>query len=160
MSDAEKIIREMKVREFSPSDREIIEKFFDSMGGESRALFNRRDYNKRGALRAASNSDPDRRYYLAEYSGKMIGYVFFLSYNTGVPEIGIAILDELRGMHLGEHLMNYAVEIAKKDGKGGIFLTTHIANVRAQALYEKLKFKQMGVTKNGTELLYLLAFTS
>ena len=39
------------VREFSESDCELINEFFDSMGGETRALFNRRDYNRRGALK-------------------------------------------------------------------------------------------------------------
>ena len=61
-------------------------------------------------------------------------------------------------MGLGEILMRYAMDIAREDGKGGIYLTTHVANVRAQALYEKLGFRQMGVAKNGTELFYLLSF--
>ena len=158
MTDVEKIKNEMKIRPLQSGDEKIIESFFSSMGGESRALFNRRDYNKRGILKQISRMELDRRYYIAEYLGEMIGYVFFLSYNTGVPEIGIAIRDDLRGNHLGEILMNYAIGIAKEEGKGGIYLTTHIANVRAAALYEKLGFKQMGVAKNGTELMYLLAF--
>lgn len=158
MTEIEKIKKEMVIREMKAEDRALICDLFDSMGGETRALFNRRDYNRRGVEKQLVKPDDERRYYIAVADGIAVGYVFFLSYKTGIPEIGIAIRDNLRGVGLGEILMRYAMDIAREDGKGGIYLTTHVANVRAQALYEKLGFRQMGVAKNGTELFYLLSF--
>ena len=83
----------------------------------------------------------------------MAGYVFFLDWDTGVPELGIAVRDDLQGQHLGKKLMTYAIESAREHGKGGIYLTTHTANLRGQALYESVGFTCMGLTKNGTELM-------
>ena len=146
------------LREASAGDEMMISEFFDSMGGESRALFNRRNYNRNGVLKYCLRPDASRRYFIADEGGVMAGYVFFLDFNTMIPELGIAVRDEYRGMRFGRELMNYAIDYAKKEGCGGIRLTTHVANVRAQALYEALGFCQMGITKNGCEMLYLLTF--
>ena len=148
------------VRELCSEDEPLINEFFDNMGGESRALFNRRDYNRRGVLKFCARPDSTRRYFIATLEGKMAGYVFFLDYNTTVPELGIAVRDELRGQRLGMRLMEFAIAQARDDGKGGIQLTTHVANIRAQALYEKMGFVCKGICKNGTELFYLLRFSS
>ena len=52
----------------------------------------------------------------------------------------------------------FAEDMARKAGKGGIQLTTHVANLRAQALYEKMGFTLIGPTKNGTEFFYLYRY--
>ena len=154
------LFEKVSIRELAVGDEALLNEFFDGMGGESRALFNRRDYNRRGVLKQCSRPDPTRRYLLALLDGKMAGYVFFLDWNTGVPELGVAVRDELQGKHLGRDLVAFALENAKNAGKGGVMLTTHLANVRAQALYEATGFRQMGVCKNGTEFLYLYRFAS
>ena len=48
--------------------------------------------------------------------------------------------------------------LGKDEGKGGLLLTTHTANLRAQCLYESCGFVCRGLCKNGTELFYLLRF--
>ena len=146
-------------REIMAGDEDMINSFFDGMGGETRALFNRRDYNRRGVLKYIARADPTRRYWIAAVDGKMVGYVFFLDFNTSVPALGLAIRDDLRGRGLGGRLVDFAIEKIRESGKGGIQLTTHVANLRAQALYEKKGFVSMGLTKNGTELSYLFRFT-
>ncbi len=146
------------LRDAFSGDEDIINEFFDNMGGESRAFFNRRDFNRRGVLKYCAKGDKTRRYWLWIKDGVMLGYVFFLDYNTSVPSLGIAIRDELRGKGFGSKLVSFAKDIAKKEGKGGIILTTHNANVRAQALYEKAGFTCMGSCKNGTELFYLFRY--
>ena len=152
------ITNDIKLRELRSDDENIINEFFDSMGGESRSLFNRRDYNRRGALKQCAKPLPDRKYWIAELDGKMAAYVFFLAWDTSIPELGIAVRDELQGMHIGKHLMSFALQTAKDSGKGGIQLTTHVANLRAQALYEDMGFVCKGLYKNGMELFYLLSF--
>ena len=149
---------DLELREVRTGDEALINDFFDCMGGESRALFNRRDFNRRGVLKYCSRPDPTRRYWLALLEGKMIGYVFFLDFDTSIPALGLALRDEYRGMHLGRGLIGFAKEKIKEAGKGGIQLTTHLANIRGQALYEAEGFVCMGQCKNGSELFYLFRF--
>ncbi|MBQ7363042.1 MAG: GNAT family N-acetyltransferase [Clostridia bacterium] len=156
MNEKEKM--SFTVRELGASDESLVNEFFDAMGGESRALFNRRDYNRRGALKYCRTKDKTRRYYVFLSEEKIAGYVFFLDFHTTVPELGIALRDELAGQGIGGELMRFAIDTAREAGAGGIQLTTHVANVRAQALYEKHGFECRGLTKNGMELFYLLKF--
>ena len=139
-------------------DEPLVEDFFNSLDPHSTALFNRRNYNKRGVLRFCANPDPHRRYWIAELDGKMAAYVFFLDFHTSIPELGIAVRSDLQGMGLGKYLVEFAQSVAKDSGKGGIQLTTHVANLRGQSLYETMGFVCMGSCKSGTELFYLYRF--
>ena len=158
MVNVNEILQHMVLREITAEDEPLIAEFFDAMGGESRALFNRRDFNRKGVLKYCAKPDPTRRYWIAELDGKMLGYVFFLDWNTSIPALGVAIRDELRGLHLGRELVAFAQKTAKEAGKGGIQLTTHTANIRGQAMYEAMGFVCMGLCKNGTELFYLYRY--
>lgn len=157
MSDTA-FLKRISLRQMGAGDEASINSFFDRMGGESRALFNRRDYNRRGALKQCARPDPTRRYFVAEYEGEMVGYVFFLDFNTSIPQLGLAVRDDLAGKGLGGYLVDFAIDAVKKAGKGGIQLTTHVANLRAQVLYEKKGFTLVGTAKNGTEFFYLYRF--
>ena len=88
----------------------------------------------------------------------MLGFVFLTDWNTTIPALGIGVRDDLKGMHLGSRLMDLAIDEVKRAGKGGIRLTTHIANLRGQMLYEKKGFRCMGQYTNGLEVFYLLWF--
>lgn len=144
--------------EVKACDEERIAEFFDAMGAESRALFNRRDYNRRGVLKFCARPDATRRYWIAELDGIMAGYVFFLDWNSSIPSLGLAVRDDLRGKHIGRALVAFAQRTAREAGKGGIQLTTHTANLRGQVLYENMGFECMGLCKNGTELFYLYRY--
>ena len=58
-------------REVTAEDEALIGEFFDAMGGESRALFNRHDFNRNGVLKYCRRPDPTRRYWIAELDGRM-----------------------------------------------------------------------------------------
>ena len=148
------------LRPMTKADAGIVNEFFDAMGPESRAIFNRTDYQRKWALRFCENPNakPVRRYWLAEYEGRMAGFVFLFDWNTGIPGLGIGVRDDLQGLHLGDRLMDLAIEEARRAGKGGIRLTTHVANLRGQMLYEKKGFKCMGQATNPLEVFYLLCF--
>jgi len=152
------LINSLTVREINTDDTKKIEDFFDKMGPESRSVFNRRDYNRRGVLKFIVRPDNTRRYYAAELDGEIAAYFFFLDYDSSIPELGIAVRDDLAGKGIGTHLISLARDMAKDEGKGGLQLTTHVANLRAQTLYESAGFVCKGVCKNGTELFYLLNF--
>lgn len=148
----------LPLREAKSGDEALIDVFFDRMGGETRAVFNRGDYNRNGLLKFCRKGDSTRKYWLLVDGNEMLGYVFFLDWNMKIPTLGVAVRDDLRGQKLGRSLCEAAIEEAKKSGKGGILLTTHTANVRAQTLYESLGFRCLGIARNCTELLYLLNF--
>jgi RimJ/RimL family protein N-acetyltransferase len=128
------------------------------MGGESRAFFNRRNYNRKRTIDYCLGKSKYSRYYGAFIGDTLGGVVFLLESDTGIPELGLALRDDLQGKGLGHELTRFGIEEAKSLGAGGVYLTTHVANVRAQALYESEGFGLVGTAKDGTELAYLLRF--
>ena len=146
------------LREAASGDEALVNAFFDRMGGESRAVFNRGEYNRKGLLKFCQKGDKTRRYWLLVDEGEMLGYVFFLDWNMKIPTLGVAVRDDLRGRRLGRALCEAAIEEAAECGKGGIFLTTYPANARAQTLYESLGFRCLGIARNCIENAYLLNF--
>lgn len=153
----ERLLEEIKIRKFEPDDQKLVIEFFDQMGGETRAFFNRNGGNRKTAMRFFEEAPQNTVYFLAEHQKKMVGYVFLWDMDTAIPWLGIAVSDAFKGMHLGRKLMGFAEGYARQEGKGGILLTTHVANFRAQALYERSGYCQMGRHTSG-ELLYLLRF--
>ena len=152
--------QEMKIRQIVPGDEEKINAFFDVMGPEARAFVNRFGGNQKGTLRFCKEQDTDQRiYWMAEdEEGKMAGLVFLWDLHTGIPWLGIAVREDLKGRHLGRKLIAFAQEYAKAAGKGGIQLTTHLANLRGQVLYETMGFKRMGMHGESGEWYYLFRF--
>ncbi len=150
---------EFTIRPVTADDEALIDEFFSVMGGESRAFFNRHDGNHQSAIDFCRNPGNKRQYFLAEADGIMIGLVFLWDLNTSIPWLGIAVREEMKGKHIGRKLIAYAQEYAKEHGKGGIQLTTHIANLRGQSLYETMGFRRMGIHGPSGEFYYLFRYT-
>lgn len=149
---------DITIRPFQQGDRDMVQAFFDQMGPETRFFFNRNHGNEKGAMSFFTEGPrSDMRRFLAERDGKMIGYVFFFAYDLKVPWLGISVSEDAKGCHMGTRLMEYAKNYALSHGKGGILLTTHRANIRGQALYEKSGYEHLGDHKSG-ELMYILDF--
>jgi ribosomal protein S18 acetylase RimI-like enzyme len=83
--------------------------------------------------------------------------VFLWDMATGVPSLGIAIAEDYKGRHLGRRLIAFAHDHAKKQGKGGVMLTTDYANLRGQGLYERMGYEKLGTSTLGS-FLYLYRF--
>ena len=147
----------LQIRRFEPADLILVGEFFDQMGGESRAFFNRGSWNQKDALGYFEGKDRDVVRWMAVDQGRMVGYVFLWDLKKGVPWLGIAVSEDYKGRHLGRSLMQTAREYALSQGKGGILLTTHIANLRGQGLYERCGYERMGIHTSG-EILYMLRF--
>jgi len=145
------------IRAFTCNDRQLVTDFFDQMGGETRAFFNRNDGNRTTAMGYFDATAQNTSFFLAEQCGRMIGYVFLWDMDTSIPWFGIAVHDEYKGKKLGRKLMDFAINVAKENNKGGILLTAHVANMRAHALYEHSGFCYLGRHTSG-ESLYLLRF--
>lgn len=148
------------IRPIIAGDEGSINEFFDVMSGESRALFNRHGGNQAGVLKFCEEQDTHtRRYWMAEdENGRMAGLIFLWDLHTGIPWLGIAVREDLKGRHLGRRLIAFAQDYARENGKGGIQLTTHVANLRGQTLYEAMGFRKLGTHGASGEFYYLFRF--
>jgi ribosomal protein S18 acetylase RimI-like enzyme len=150
-------IDDVSIRPFREGDKALVSDFFDQMSGETRALFNRGDGNRKMAMRFFQGGGQDTIYFLAESGGCMVGYVFLWDMHTGLPWLGVAVHEQWKGRHLGRVLLHHAHEYARTLDKGGILLTTATANIRGQGLYERMGYERIGVHTSG-ELLYVFRF--
>lgn len=144
-----------EIRPFQTGDMEKVDAFFDSITGDGRAFFNRNDGNKRGAHAFFKGEDTNIIRWMMLDGDKMVGYLFLWSLDKSVVWLGIAMADGYKGKGLGAHLLAHAKEWAIENGKGAILLTTHIANLRAQALYERVGYERLGIHESG-EIMYIL----
>lgn len=155
------VLQSPEIRPVLPGDEDLINEFFDAMGGESRALFNRHNGNQNVMLEFCRVQDTDkRRYWIAMLDGRIAGLVFLWDLHTSIPNLGIAVREDLRGMHLGRTLIAFAQEYVRSHGMGGIQLTTHPANLRGQSLYETMGFVRIGTCGRSGEWYYLFRFTN
>ncbi len=147
------------IRPIQMEDQERVLRFFEQMTPESRWFFNPNNCNLNGIMRYFEGTDKKAAYrWIAVDGDEMVGYVFLWDTDTMVPWLGIAVAERMRGQHFGQVLMKTAEDWCRGQGKGGILLTTHMANVRAQMLYERCGFRQMGVQSGSNQLLYLKRF--
>lgn len=149
----------LNIRELRKDDLEAMKAFFGQMSAKTNALFNPHNVNYRELMKFFEDREvvEDHKRWISMENGKVLGYVFLWHVATGVPELGIVLAENAQGKHLSKAFMDVAVEWCRENGKGGIMLTTHIANVKAQLLYEKYGFEKMGPA-NWTEILYLYRF--
>ena len=152
------------IRNFKIGDRELVLEFFNQMGGESRAFFNRGEGNQNDALSYfdKNGNEPGKVRFLSSVTdghGKeiMTGYVFAWDMQTCVPILGIAVREEYKGLGLGRLLMKYLIDYLQNKNYGGVMLTTSFANIRGQALYTRMGFEHIGTHTSG-EMLYILRF--
>lgn len=126
-------------------DKALMEAFFDQMGFEARAFFNHGDGNRRFMESFMDGTCAEQSvHWIAEEDGKVAGYVFLTQCDTGIPWLGIAVAEFAKGRHLGRELIAVSQEWCRANGRGGILLITHQANVRAQMLYSSCGFKRQG----------------
>ncbi len=152
-------MQEPEIRLLQMEDRERAERFFAQMAPDSRAFFNRNNINLKGIMRFFNGTDKQAvRRWIAVQDGEMVGYVFLWDTDTMIPWLGVAVAESMRGRHFGQTLIGVAEDWCRSQGKGGIMLTTSMANIRAQVLYERCGFMRLGVHSASNELLYLRRF--
>jgi Acetyltransferases len=149
------------IRSFEPGDRERVNNFFDRLGPEGKGFFNRGDGNRIGAMQYFDGNSGEvncRRFMAVTDDGVMDGYVFLWAMDKKIPWLGLAISETAKGHGLGRRLLEYAKSYCNELGKGGILLTTHVANLRGQQLYENVGFERLGANNCYTEVQYLYTF--
>lgn len=148
---------EVNIRKMVEGDRNAVIDFFNNMGPETRGFFNRDNGNFKNVLAYLEGTKDDLVYFIAERNNEMLGMVFFFYWQKKVPWLGIAVGENVKGTGVGTALMKYAKDYATEHNKGGILLTTHVANLRGQVLYEHSGYERMGIHTSG-EILYMLNF--
>jgi len=148
---------EATIRPITLEDRELVNDFFTRLGAEGNLLFNPKNCNYNLMNKFFDGQTQWLRPYMAEEEGVMVGIMFLSFMNTTIPSLGIAIVEGYKGKGLGTRLMKHAEAVVRKCGKGGIRLSTHIANLRGQNLYSKMNYELIGRTRED-QLLYLRRF--
>lgn len=84
---------------------------------------------------------------VAEKESKVIGYIDFWVVHDEIELISIAVLPLARQNGVGEMLMNFMIQYARKNAKRIIYLDVRESNSKAKNLYGKLGFHQAGIRK-------------
>ena len=103
------------------------------------------------AMNAANKSVGAVWYRLFDEHNKGYGYV-----DQHTPELGIAVSTEVRGMGVGTLLMGKIIQLALEDGYKSISLSVDPDNSNAVQLYNKMGFKECGVS--GTSMIMVCRF--
>jgi ribosomal-protein-alanine N-acetyltransferase len=135
-------------------------KLFDisSVMAVERASF--REQYPRGIFLTFLENNPDT-FLVAEYNGKVIGYVMaYMRPDLEGHIMSIAVDPEYRGMGIGSALLTEAIERLIARGARYIGLEVRVSNERAIRLYEKLGFKRVkriiGYYADGEDAYYML----
>ncbi len=152
------------IRPLTENDSALIYTFFTSFSEPTRKFFTPHAIDLPGLTSIMHNipTDPSVARFCAtlieDGQEVMAGYVFFWDWHTQVPWFGIGATDRFHGMGLGNRMMEFSIDYAKRHGKGGILLTTAKHNLRAQALYKKFGYELLGLDTHLDELLMILRF--
>jgi [ribosomal protein S18]-alanine N-acetyltransferase len=151
----------ISIRRMTTSDADLFVEFYAALSEESLYFFTAHDPNPsmlRELIAGIANEPNVRRFAavrLVDGKEEMAGYVFLWTLDTTVPWLGICVRDSYKGMGVGNLLMRHAETFCKGHGKGGILLTTHQKNYKAQNLYKKVGYEQIGFDDRGEILMIL-----
>ena len=146
----------LRIRRITEIDKDRVKEFFSSLGSEAVLFFNANKKNERQMNKYFSGKTQYFIPFMAEMNGKMAGLMFLYRLNRSIPWLSICVTDEFQRKGIGKKLMAYAEKYAIENQKGGILLTTHIANTKAQSLYLKSGYEQLGLSNH--EIIFLLSF--
>jgi [ribosomal protein S18]-alanine N-acetyltransferase len=93
-------------------------------------------------------------------AGKIIGFCGMWIVIDSAQITNVAVLEEARGLGIGEQLMREAIQAAKAGGAETMSLEVRVTNTVAQNLYRKLQFQDGGIRKgyytdNGEDALVM-----
>ena len=152
------------IRPLAADDTQKMIDFFGSFCEQTRIFFTPHDITPDGLRMMVGGLDEHKdacRFMLSvEEEGLeiMAGYVFFWDWDKLIPWFGIGLRDKYQGMGYGSLMMEFAIDLARRNGKGGILLTTHKPNLKAQGLYKKYGYELLGDHVSG-EYVLILRFT-
>jgi ribosomal protein S18 acetylase RimI-like enzyme len=108
------------------------------------------NFSKENFIRELSN--PDFQYHLIYYKDKIAGFskVIFNAENKSITDKNatkmerLYLLKEFYNLGLGKELLNFNIQLAKKNKQSGIWVFVWTENTKAIAFYKKMDFKKVG----------------
>ena len=85
--------------------------------------------------------------YVAKLDDKVIGYIVFYVFSGEGHILNIAIDTGYRRRGIGKYLLEFALEIIKKNDVEEVYLEVSVKNTAALELYKKYQFQVFGVRK-------------
>ncbi len=158
------IAESISLRLVVPEDVELLKYFFESISESTRVIFPGFPFTDDHAEKLANEAVADpgvRRFILIEHNShsteeaKVLAMVWFWEWTKQVPWFGIMIADAYQNRGYGRKLLEFTIKDAREFKKGGILLTTHKTNIRAQKLYLQYDFQTIGEDSRGEHLMIL-----
>jgi ribosomal-protein-alanine N-acetyltransferase len=87
-------------------------------------------------------------YFVAEQNGEIVAFVGIWLMVDEVHITNIAVYQEHRGKKIGEQLLLFILDEAKRLGAVRTILEVRVSNSRAQNLYVKHRFRFVGLRRN------------
>ena len=92
--------------------------------------------------------EPGGFIFFAKYNDKIVGVVSLINQKTFFELSKMAVAPKYQGLKIGQKLMNYCLDFARKQGWGSITLYSHRSLIPAINLYKKMGFKEITVEEN------------
>ena len=92
--------------------------------------------------------EPGGFIFFAKYNDKIVGVVSLINQKTFFELSKMAVSPKYQGLKIGQKLMNYCLDFARKQGWGSITLYSHRSLIPAINLYKKMGFKEITVEEN------------
>ncbi len=96
------------------------------------------------SLKSMIGSQETSFFYVAEESGKLVGYIIISSGCDYAHLSRIAVDPEYQGMGIASALLNRGIEFLRQRGVRSISVSTQANNYRSKALYRKFGFRETG----------------
>ncbi len=87
------------------------------------------------------------KYFVVEKDNKIVGYIGFWKIFCEAQITAIAVHPDFRKKGVGEAMLDYIIELCRKNSIEEIVLEVRVSNTIAQNLYIKKGFKKVGIRK-------------
>jgi ribosomal-protein-alanine N-acetyltransferase len=101
----------------------------------------------RSALEAELEKE-NSRFFVAITKNEVSGYIGANNILGEVYVNNIAVFYNYRELGIGSKLLSHLIDVAKEENCDFVTLEVRESNISARKLYEKLKFKKVGIRKN------------
>ena len=124
------------------------------------ALFGQEAWSEQMLAGELALQQASRHYLVAQDAGAIVGYAGLLAAGTQADVLTLAVAADRWGRGIGAALLEALLAEAARRGCTEVFLEVRVDNARAQQLYRRYDFAQIGVRKgyyqpSGTDALVM-----
>jgi ribosomal-protein-alanine N-acetyltransferase len=124
------------------------------------ALFGQEAWSEQMLAGELAQQPASRHYLVAQDAGAIVGYAGLLAAGTQADVLTLAVAADHWGRGIGSALLEALLAEAARRGCSEVFLEVRVDNARAQLLYRRHDFVQIGVRKgyyqpSGTDALVM-----